>query len=347
MAKPLKIGGRRILPGQRTIIDLPLARLYTHSEISIPVQIIRGKKDGARLFVSAAVHGDEINGVEIIRRLLKMPLLKDIRGTLIAVPVVNVYGFLNRSRYLPDRRDLNRTFPGSRRGSLTARLAYLFMKEIVDKCTHGIDIHTGAFHRCNLPHVRACLEEPETMRLARAFGAPLMLNAFLRDGSLREAVKERGLPMLLYEGGEVLRFDETAIRVGVHGIIHVMQAIGMLKGKPSARIRPVMANSSFWIRAPGSGILRADIRLGDRISRGQLLGLIADPFGEKEVHVHSPDAGILIGRTNLPLVNEGEALFHIASFKSPKSILATLKAFRDEMEPELTREDSLEETRDV
>ncbi|MGB5541537.1 MAG: succinylglutamate desuccinylase/aspartoacylase family protein, partial [Gammaproteobacteria bacterium] len=186
-------------------INLPIGRLYTYDNLTMPIEVVNGRRGGPRLFVSAAIHGDELNGVEIIRRLLRHSALQRLRGTLIAVPVVNVHGLLHRSRYLPDRRDLNRSFPGSSRGSLAGRIADLFMREIVANCTHGIDLHTGAVHRENLPHIRANLDDPATLELARAFGVPVLLNSDLRDGSLREAAMEAGIPMLLYEGGEALR----------------------------------------------------------------------------------------------------------------------------------------------
>ena len=184
--EPFCINGHNIRPGTRTTIDLPAGRLYTHAPMSIPVHVIRGKRDGPRLFVSAAIHGDEINGVEIIRRLLKLSALRQLRGTVLAVPIVNVHGFINHSRYLPDRRDLNRSFPGSEKGSLAARIAHLFMEEIVTKSTHGIDLHTGAIHRSNLPQIRANLENKETENLAHAFNVPVIISSNLRDGSLRD-----------------------------------------------------------------------------------------------------------------------------------------------------------------
>lgn len=218
--------------------------------------------------MSAAIHGDEIIGVEIIRRLLKLKILQRLRGTLIAVPVVNVYGFINNTRYLPDWSDLNRFFPGSEKGSLTSRLANIFMEDIVANSTHGIDLHAGSHHRINLPHIRACLNNPETEKLAFAFGAPVILNANLRDGSLRQAVEEKGIPMLLYEAGEALRFDEFAVRAGVKGILSVLRSIGMLTSRSigASRIQPMVASSTSWVRAPASGILRTQIALGGKIA---------------------------------------------------------------------------------
>lgn len=313
------IAGTRINPGDRITIDLQVPRLYTHTETSMPLHVIRGKKDGPRLFVCAAIHGDEINGIEIIRRLLQYKGLKRLRGALVAIPIVNVYGVINHSRYLPDRRDLNRSFPGSDKGSLAARLADLFMKEIVNRCTHGIDLHTGGMHRDNFPHIRANLEDQETEQLARAFGVPVLLNSTLRDGSMRQTAAEMGIPILLYEAGEALRFDEVAIRAGLQGILNVMRELGMLApgGRRSVKAKkPFVARSSSWIRAPESGILRALVPLGAHVEKGQLLGMISDPFGDEEEEVLAPAKGVVIGRTNLPLINEGDALFHMARFGS-------------------------------
>ena len=333
MTKILNIAGQQVAAGQRRSINIPVAHLYTHTEMTMPVHVLRGKKDGPRLFVCAAIHGDEIIGVEIIRRLLKLKILQRLRGTLIAVPVVNVYGFINHTRYLPDRRDLNRYFPGSLKGSLTSRLANIFMEEIVAISTHGIDLHAGSHHRMNLPHIRACLNKTETEKLAFAFGAPVILNADFRDGSLRQAVEEVGIPMLLYEAGEALRFDEFAVRAGVKGILAVMRFIGMLTSRSirTSRIQPMVASSTSWVRAPGSGILRTHIPLGGKIEANQIIGEIADPFDEHETAVISPVAGIVIGRMNLPLVHKGDALFHVASFEDSMAVSESLDDFKEEI----------------
>ncbi|MDO6512590.1 succinylglutamate desuccinylase/aspartoacylase family protein [Neptuniibacter sp. 2_MG-2023] len=334
------INGTKVAPGTRTTIELPAGRLYTHTPMTIPVHVINGKRDGPRLFLSAAIHGDEINGVEIIRRVLTLPALKRIKGTLIAVPIVNVHGLLSHSRYLPDRRDLNRSFPGSEKGSLAARIAHLFMEEIVCQSTHGIDLHTGAVHRTNLPQIRANLDDEETDKLARAFNVPVIISSNLRDGSLREAAAEHGIPMLLYEAGEALRFDEMAIRAGVKGIVNVMRSLGMLppsRGTRKSYKEPVVARSSSWVRASESGILRALIPLGGRVSKGTLLGVVSDPFGEKEAQITSPYSGIVIGKTNLPLVNEGDALYHIARFGDIEEIEAKVDEFQEDLSDELNR----------
>ena len=314
---PIELNGVEIAPGTRRTMHVGVARRYTTGEVSIPVCVVHGQRPGPRLFVSAAVHGDELNGVETIRRLLHMPLLRRLRGTLIAVPVVNVYGFVAHTRYLPDRRDLNRCFPGSPSGSLAARLASTFLNEIVSKATHGIDLHTGAVHRANLPQVRATLELPGTDSLARSFGTPVIIDAPVRQGSLREAVSSLGIPIIVYEAGEALRFDELAIRAGVRGTISVMRSLEMLPptSKKRRQVEPFVARGSRWVRAPDSGVVVARVKLGARVEKGQLLATISDPLGEEETNVVSPADGVLIGLTNLPLANEGDALFHLGSFE--------------------------------
>ncbi|HUG97773.1 MAG TPA: succinylglutamate desuccinylase/aspartoacylase family protein [Gammaproteobacteria bacterium] len=327
----ITIGGITVAPGERRGLSLPAGILHTRVPVEMPVWIINGRRPGPRLFISAAIHGDELNGIEIIRRI-RARAMTGLRGTLLLVPVVNVFGLLHHARYLPDRRDLNRSFPGSERGSLAARLAHLFMNEIVARCTHGIDLHTGAVHRSNLPQIRAQLDDPETRALALAFGAPVVLDSRLRDGSLREAAAARGIPTLIYEAGEALRFDEMSIRLGVAGIIEVMRQLDMLRRKTQARARPaspVVADSSHWVRAPEGGILRSAVRLGQRVSTGEMLGQVSDPFGARDVPVTAAHAGIVIGRNSLPLVNEGDALFHVARVERPGDAFAAVEAISD------------------
>jgi predicted deacylase len=282
----------------------------------MPVHVICGRKAGPTLFVSAAIHGDELNGVEIIRRLLRRKIIGTVRGTLIAVPIVNVHGFLDQSRYLPDRRDLNRSFPGSPRGSIAARLANRFIEEIVSKADYGIDLHTGAINRANLPQIRANLDDERTLEIAHAFGAPVLIDADIRDGSLRASAAESGLPILIYEAGEALRFDETSIRAGLRGIFNVMRHIGMLPHRESRRhVVPVIARATRWVRASSSGIVANRVALGGRVAEGDRLATIGDPLGHREDAVLAPFDGIVIGRSNLPLAHEGDALFHPGSFR--------------------------------
>jgi predicted deacylase len=314
--KAIEIGDTRVRPGERATVDLPVADLYTSTSLSMPVQVVCGRKPGPVLFVSAAIHGDELNGVEIVRRLLRRKSLAAIQGTLLAVPIVNVHGFLDQSRYLPDRRDLNRSFPGSAKGSIAARLANLFITEIVARADFGVDLHTGAVHRSNLPQIRANLDDPKTMAMANSFGAPVVINSNIRDGSLRGCAADRGMPMLIYETGEALRFNESGIRTGLRGILSVMRHIGML---PADRRRPpatpVVARSTRWIRANASGIVISKVNLGDSVAKGQRVATISDPLGDEQVDIAAPCDGIVIGRSNLPLAHEGDALFNLGTFE--------------------------------
>lgn len=345
--KPLVIGGQSVEPGTRMNIDIPVADLYTATAISMPVQVVRGRRDGPCLFVCAAIHGDELNGVEIIRRLMKRKVLKSMRGTLLAVPVVNVHGFLNQSRYLPDRRDLNRSFPGSAKGSIASRLANKFLQEVVFKADIGIDLHTGAIDRSNLPQIRANLEDPETSELARAFGTPVIVNAKIRDGSLRGCAAERKIPVLVYESGEALRFDELSIRAGIRGILNVMRGIGMITTRRRTSVRkPVIASTTRWARAPVSGIVTHKVQLGGTVAEGEALALISDPFGTDQEPVVAPFDGIVIGKSNLPLAHEGDAVFNVAAFSSVGQAEDALEEFSAIHDPALGRvvEDELKGT---
>ncbi|MFA6037009.1 MAG: M14 family metallopeptidase [Legionellales bacterium] len=333
--KTIIINKIKVPPNTHTLIDLPISPLYTRTPINMPIQVVNGAKPGPCLFITSAIHGDELNGVEIIRRLLKLKLLNHLSGTLIAIPIVNMFGFIYRSRYLPDRRDLNRSFPGSKTGSMAARIADLLLEEVISKCTHGIDLHTGAVHRSNWPQVRANLNDPHTAKLAAAFGTPVLINGLHLPGSLRGAAVERGIPTLLYEAGEALRLDEFAIHVGLRGVLNVMRALKMLKTKTPQEpcTKPVVAQASQWVRANEAGLFLDPMPLGEKVKKGDSLCIIANPITGDETPILAPVSGIIIGINHLPLVNEGEALFHIVTFKSYKSldkVNKDLKAFEYE-----------------
>jgi predicted deacylase len=320
MADALLVGGVPVRPGQRQRLEIPVARLPTETWLSLPVEVVHGSRPGPRIWLSAAVHGDEINGVEIIRQVLEKLDPEALRGAVIAVPIVNVFGFIDQSRYLPDRRDLNRSFPGSERGSLAARLAHLFMTEVISSCGYGIDLHTGSNHRTNLPQIRANLRDPEARRLAEAFAAPVLIDAHSRDGSLRQAAAESGIHVLVYEAGEPLRFDPEGIQLGVQGILRVLSALGIRRRLKRSKPRPFFTVAkSRWIRARQSGILRLQAQLGDRVLRRQRLGSIANAFGDNLVAVTAPFDGLVIGHTNNPLVNQGDAVLHLATATNAES----------------------------
>lgn len=315
------IGGETIELGENKTIKLEMPRLYDCSPMFMPVHVIRGKKPGPILLVTAAIHGDELNGVEIIRRLLKQKGLSRLRGTLIAVPTVNVYGFLYQSRYLMDRRDLNRSFPGSEKGSIAARLAHMLLQEVAIHATHVIDLHTGSLHRSNLPQIRANLDVKSNRVLAQMFNAPVILDLLEPANSFRHAMKTSGKPFLLYEAGEALRFDEFSIRVGVKGIMRVMRELEILPAlKNPAKCQTTLAYSSYWVRAESSGTILFNKPLGSKVKKGESIAHIANPLSGAEHAIIAKKTGVVIGKSNLPLAHEGEALFHIACLEKPQQV---------------------------
>jgi uncharacterized protein len=334
--EPFTLAGYTIQPGERLQFDLPAANLYTHTPLNMPVEVIHGRYKGPVLLVCAAIHGDELNGVEIIRRLRSFQSLGRLHGTLVMVPVVNLFGFIHQSRYLPDRRDLNRCFPGSVRGSIASRVAHLFFNEIAQHSTHIIDLHTAAVHRDNLPQIRAAMDEPGVKELAMSFKIPVIINSGLIENSLRCEAGKLGIPVITYESGEALRLDEGDIVTGVRGIISAMRTLEML---PTRRIRtvpaePYIARSTSWFRAPIDGMFRSLVRLGAKVAAGDTLGVVSAPFSDAEAVLAAKNDGIVICVNNMPLVNEGEALFHIAHFRRPgvveDEIAAQLSSIEDD-----------------
>jgi predicted deacylase len=321
------LGELDVQPGQRATVDLPVSMLSNHTHVALPVHVAHGEEKGPAIFFSGAIHGDEIQGVEIIRRILAHPALMTLRGTVLAVPIVNSFGFLNHTRYMPDRRDLNRCFPGSDRGSLASQVADIFFREVVLRCRYGIDFHTAALHRTNLPQIRLAPEEPELLELAEAFAPPVILVSRLREKSLRLAAGEAGVKVLLYEGGEALRFEEASIDAAVKGSLRVMAHLGMIEPVPGKLAREtVFSGASAWVRAPESGILHTTRRIGDRVGKREVVGVVADPLGSASLPLLSESDGIIVGRTNLPIVNRGDAVFHIAR----ATPLSTIRQHPDE-----------------
>ncbi len=312
MSESFEIGGVEIERGSRQRVDVPIGSLPTQTELDMRVEVVRGEEDGPRVFVSATIHGDELNGVDTVRQVMEKLDPSKLRGTVIGVPIVNVFGFLQSSRYLPDRRDLNRSFPGSARGSLAGRMAYMFMNEIVRKSTHGIDLHTAAVGRYNLPQTRVDFSVTELEAMAEAFAAPVMLKSKGPDKSVRRTATKAGIPVLLFEGGEAGRYDLEVIEMATAGTLRVFQALGMIDDAPAAEAPSVRAESATWVRAKRAGLVRMKRLSGEQIRKRQRLGTIADAFGDGPSHIVSPANGVIISHVTNPSVNQGDAVVHIA-----------------------------------
>jgi len=308
-----EFSGETIRAGTRHAVETRVARLPSGAWIAMPAVILHGRDDGPVVWLSAAIHGDELNGVEIIRQLLRILNPKTLSGTIIAIPIVNVFGVTTGERYLPDRRDLNRSFPGSPRGSMASRLAHIFFEQVALRCTVGIDYHTGSNGRTNLPQIRCDMDHPETAALARAFHPPLTLHASLRDGSLRAAASQHGIKVLLYEGGETQRFNRRVVQEGVDGTQRVLKAMAMISEAPAPGADEMLeSRSSFWVRAGRSGFARVMVALGSHVEKGRVVATVADSLGGKESEVHAREDGLVIGRLNTAVVHRGDALVHLA-----------------------------------
>lgn len=311
---PFEIAGHKIPAGSHERVFLEVGTFLTSEILRLDVHVIHGKRPGPCMLLTAAIHGDESNGTEIIRRILREKQISKLRGTILAVPIVNRPGFVTRSRYMPDRRDLNRLFPGNSSGSLGSRLADVLVKELVTRADAVIDFHTGAVNRPNLPQLRVCSGVKNDLELAQIFGPPIILVGKPQDGTFRSTCREMKKPVLLFEGGEALRLDTPAIRFGVQGSIAVMKHLGMLPGRNSIKRKkaPVVSNRSIWERAPVGGIFTPLVSLGKAVTKGTQIGFIGDPHGNGETPVIASKDGVLIGRTNEATTDAGDGLFHIA-----------------------------------
>ncbi len=319
---PFSISGVPVEPGEKREIYLKVSESYLSQSIAIPVTVIRGLKPGPTAFVMAALHGDEINGVDIVRRLIFDLDHQKLRGTLIAVPVVNIPGFLTQSRYLPYHRDLNRFFPGNSKGNNAEKFAARLFKEIVRKCDFGIDLHTAANGRLNLPHVRGDMRHPKARKLARAFGATVMMSQSGVKGSLRHAATEAGVPTILFEAGETGKFSPAISLVGLQGVLNVLSVMKMWPVHERKRpLFQVIVKSSHWVRAPKGGILELAVRPGDIIYEGDLIGTILNPFGRTVTQIQSPSTGIVVGVTTAPLTVPGTGIVHLAKLKKSLSLV--------------------------
>ena len=307
-----RFGGTPVHPGDTAEIQLKVSESYTAEAVSVPVTVVRGARRGPTLFLTATIHGDELNGVGIIRDLLNDAPLDKLAGTLVAVPVANVPAFLNQDRRLPDRRDLNRSFPGSPRGSLTSRLAHTLFREVVRPSDFGIDLHTAGGDRSNYPQVRADLDDPRTAELARAFGSPLLVHGAGPDRCLRRTALAAGVPTVVYEAGSPRRLERPLIEIGKRGVLNVLYHLGMLAGAPALPPFAVEVREASWIRARAGGILDLKVELGQPLSRGALISVNTNPFGRERSHLEASHPGVVLGLTRMPLVHPGDAICHLA-----------------------------------
>ena len=290
---------------------MDIARLPTRTHVEVPVFINRAKREGPFILLLAGLHGDEINGIEILRRMIREDHHRPQRGTIICIPIMNIFGFINQSREVPDGRDLNRVFPGSPTGSLASRIAYTLLNEVVRHVDYALDFHTGGASRSNYPQVRSVLEDEQSLELAQVFSPPFILASKYLDKSLRKTAHSIGKSILLYEGGESLRLDEFSVQEGLNGALRVLHYLGMRKEDAAADYSPVIIKKSTWIRAKTSGMFLATVSNGAHVQKGSVLGTVMDPYGEFERKVRAPAEGYVICINNHPLINQGEALIHL------------------------------------
>ncbi len=310
--KTITINGESIIPGESKLVQINIARLPTGTLIHIPVHVFNGKKAGPTVLVQAGLHGDEINGVETLRRMLQDNLFNIKKGAVIVVPILNVFGFIHFSRDVPDGKDVNRSFPGRRTGSLASRIAYTYTSQILPQVDYGIDLHTGGGQRYNFPQVRYSQEDKESKKLAEAFNAPFYFASRLINGSFRKTSLQMDVPTIVFEAGESMRFDESCINQGIQGIRNVLGALGMLTKKQTAgKKKAIELQRTRWVRASRAGMFIPQMENGGRVAKGQILGLISDTYAKKNKKIKAPLDGYVFCINHQAVVNQGDALFHL------------------------------------
>lgn len=310
----IEINKQEILPGTNKKLVVNIAKLPSHTSIDISINVAVANEAGPVILLMGGLHGDEINGIEIVRRIIENNIHIPIKGTIICIPIINIYGFIYSSRYVPDGKDVNRSFPGNKNGSLAARVAHYLMHDIIPKIDYGLDFHTGGADRTNYPQIRCLLEDPVNKEIARAFQAPFTLNASFRPKSLRHAASKLDKHMVVYEGGESSRFDEFAIQQGINGTIRMLNHFKMASiPSPEINYNPEIIKQSTWIRAKVSGLFQPAIKNGDFVKQNQIVGHITDPFGESKIQVKTPNNGFVISLNNNPILHQGDAIMHIGN----------------------------------
>ena len=314
----LDILGKKVHPGKSATINFNMAKLYTTTSVEVPIIIERAKKPGPVILITAGIHGDEINGVEVVRQVIVKEINKPARGTVICIPILNVFGFLNMAREFPDGRDLNRVFPGSKNGSLASRFAYQFVQKILPVADFCMDFHTGGASRFNAPQIRIKKGEDLAMHYARIFNAPFTIISKTITKSYRETCAKQGKPVLLFEGGKSNDSNKIVAKHGVEGIMRILAHFEMLKPKfevPEAPTETIFIENTSWMRAKYSGLLHVKIPFGKRVERGEYIAIITDPYGKLRHKVKAPNQGYIINVNESPIVYQGDAIFHISISK--------------------------------
>lgn len=309
--RTIVINGEQIAPGENKLVKINISRLPTGTLIDIPVHVFNAKKPGPTLLVQAGLHGDEINGVETLRRMLEQKDFSIIKGAVIVVPILNVFGFIHFSRDVPDGKDVNRSFPGSKTGSLASRIAYHYTQEILPQISLGIDLHTGGGQRHNYPQIRYTKEDLASKELAEVFNAPLLFASRLIPGSFRKTAYKMNKPIVVYEGGESMRFDELSITDAIRGIKNVMVHFKMLPIKVKAHLKSLHLERTKWIRAPRAGMFVPSVVNGSTVKKGQFLGTVSDTVAKKSKEIKAPFEGVVFCINHQAVVNQGDAIFHV------------------------------------
>lgn len=319
--KPFEIAGMKVGSGRRKDVKVRISEFYTATPVFIPVTVLHGTRPGPVLYLTAAVHGNEINGVEMVRQVRLAVDPRSLSGTLILVVIANPIAFLNMSRDLPDGRDLNRFFPGRDRGSMASHIADALFTKIVRLADYGIDLHTAATGRTNLPHVRTDMRSPVLRRLATAFGCEVIFDMAGEEGTLRRAASEAGVPTIVYEAGEPLKFQKNLIRRGVEGIKNVLADLRMAEFERTSPDFQIVVDDHRWIRAVKGGILQVNVKPGDIVEKGADIAVNTKPFGTEVSRVRAPHTGLVVGCTTLPMVIPGSAICHLVSLGTRDRVL--------------------------
>ncbi|TDN95143.1 hypothetical protein DET49_10226 [Salegentibacter sp. 24] len=312
----LEILGEKVKPGKSATINFNMAKLYTTTSVEVPVIIERSKKPGPVVLITAGIHGDEINGVEIVRQIISKGINKPQKGTVICIPVVNIFGFLNLRREFPDGRDLNRMFPGTKHGSLASRFAFQFVKKILPLANFCLDFHTGGASRFNAPQIRVKRGDEQSLKYARIFSAPFTIHSKTITKSYRETCAKKGIPVLLFEGGKSMDSNRDIAKHGVEGAMRILSFLEMLNPKfeyPDAITETVVIENTNWMRAKYSGLLHIKIPCGKHVEKGEYIGTITDPYGKFRHKVKAINTGYVININESPIVYQGDAIFHISA----------------------------------